>query len=237
MGRNYTPSELFAFLTGVLAEVADPQFDKYQKKLVNCYLNQSIKVIENDQVGLSQRFRVMVAMLSLEGQAGQLAPGAGDPEAQPSFAEVAADVLAYLTKKEIAKIRAVILDLHTNTYTEDREWSPRPEPWAVRITDELDAVLPPSAVPAIEQTTAQVHAQLLARLVQELRTIFISKAQPFGKKGNLLVVNLVYLQQYFAKKLRDTKLMADFIVEVQRNFKPGEAPEATETIRRLQLKK
>ncbi|KAI5192434.1 hypothetical protein NECID01_1929 [Nematocida sp. AWRm77] len=234
MGKEYTAEELYAFLANVAHEVEDKDFSKYKKKLLNCYVNNSVKAIDSDTVSFKNRFVVMLAVLAYMTETEKHSTG---KDTQVSFAEIKQDILSYLTKKEISKIRALILDLHTSTYTDSKEWSPYPEPWAREIVEELDAVLPESAHPQVQEALSLARTHLLSLLVQELKDIFFSTAQPFGKQGNLFVVNLVYLQTYFEKKLPNTNIIAEFITEVQSNFQKGEVPEKTEIIRKLQLKK
>ncbi|OAG31437.1 hypothetical protein NEDG_01964 [Nematocida displodere] len=229
---TYTADELYAFIATLTAELKDSMFPKYQRKLFNCYINNSVKAIQNSKLPLQRRFCIMVATIAF----GRAAEGTAlSPEAP--FKEMEDEILQYLCKAEISKIRAVILDLYTYSYTEESSYSVRPEQWAVALVEELKTVLPPNETNKVQVTACDVLRLLESLLLKELKELFISKNKPLGKKGNLLVVNLIYIQKYFTSQSLSPEPIDAFIKTVQKSFKPGEVPEETKRLRELQVQK
>jgi len=245
---KYSLDELFFFSSEILSAVKDRSFPKYRKKLFNCYVNCSVKFIENEKNALTSRFKAMFSLFAFISQcrgstAGHTtAPdkkqiGADNEEiTEESLTIFKNKISLFLTKKEISKIRAVILDLQTNTYTKDEEYSVLPEPWAKKLAEEISHTFPAPKTEVLKTAVADSLNLFVPLLIKELRDMFISKVKPFGSKGNLLVVDLIYLENYFKDRHARTEAVSEFIAEVQGHFRPGLIPENTEHLREIQLK-
>ncbi|KAI5186850.1 hypothetical protein NEHOM01_1745 [Nematocida homosporus] len=281
----YTPEDIMHFLATLIAQVQDEKYPKYRQKLFNCYINHSIRFIQNDKAPMPQRFLITLTMLTFTQQLQNTSTNTTTntntntnintnttntntnkntntntststntntntnttttptPTTTHSIQlniqpvqKMQDQVVQYLCQKQVAKIRALILDLHpTSTYSTDLQYSVQPEPWLLQLTQELDLILPPETTNFIPttQTFTLLHTHLLNLLIQDLKDIFIARTQPFGRKGNLLVINLLYLQDFYQKRNIPTQAILNLIKQVHLNFKNKDMIEPISQLRNI----
>ncbi|KAI5173225.1 hypothetical protein NEFER03_2177 [Nematocida sp. LUAm3] len=213
----YTVKSFLHFLGLLIEQVKDEKYPKYRKKLCNCYINNTIKTIQNEDISMSKRFLLLVCMFVFIEHLGDLL----DEADKKDLEKVKKESMIYLCKKEITRIRAVILDLTQGTYTEYTEYLYRPEKWPLRIIEELEDILPSSEY-LPEKSQAKVPLTLLVSLIaKEIKEIFLSKSQKFTKRGNLLIINLLQIETYLKKREEDPILISpleDLIKKIRENF-------------------
>lgn len=229
-----TPEDILLFVRTLFSQVASQKHPKYKRKVFNCYVNTSLRVIQSSANPMKVRFLCMISMITLMRETEKSTISLSS---QDDFNEMQKEVIVYLVKKEILKIRAVILDLCTDTYADDIAYSVKPEIWTKKIKEEIENVLPEPKNPTAAKLTAESLELLKNLLLQDLEEIFLGKAQPFGKKGNLLIVNILEIERYFAKRKQETKGFSGLIEKIQMNFKKKEDIESIEHLRDLQLQK
>lgn len=222
--REYRSEEVFAFVGSLLEELEDEKFDKYKKKLYNCYLNNSLCLIQNDEADIRSRFVALVSMLAFVENA--------DPTYNTkAVAKMVEEIKEYLMEKEISRIRRKVLDSKPANYTEDTEYSIKPEAWAVEVTRELDHVLPQTEHPGVEKVLQEISGKLLSMLLKEIKEIFVSKQGKFGRKANALVVNLIHIEAFFSRHT-DVSNVESVIEHVQSMIT---SPESAEKLRAYQI--
>lgn len=223
--REYRADEVFGFVEGLLEELEDEKFDKYKKKLYNCYLNNSLCLIQNDEADIKSRFIALVSMVAFIENA--------DPSYNTkAVAKMTEEIKEYLMQKEISRIRRIILDSKPCNYTEDTEYSIKPEAWAMQVTKELEHVLPQTEHPGIEKVLQSISGSILVMLLKEIKEIFVSKQGKFGKKANALVVNLIHIEAFFSRHT-DVSEVESVIEQVQSMI---QSPESTEKLRAYQIR-
>ncbi|KAH9385271.1 uncharacterized protein NEMAJ01_0167 [Nematocida major] len=224
------PEEFFALTFSLINDLQDSTVVKYKKKLINSYINTTIKLIQSKTAALSHKFVMTVCMHSMVRHIEQ----ESDMEMLPKEIreKIEREVVEYLCMQEISRIRAIIIDLYTGLYTDDVNYSVRPENWAVKVVAELKTLTPLADTEMFKESKKLVLCRLQGLLAKELKEAFLSKSKPFGRKGNQLVINILYIQQYF-KEHTSTEGMQELVKEIQGNFKDAGSVAKLEELKRF----
>jgi hypothetical protein len=141
-------SEIVSLVLSLVTAVDDGKMPKYKSKLLNCFINNSLRYIKNEINPPQKKFSVLVSLLSLCRLSSLVEEGSkvGESIDSAELGEVLAEISEFLAKKKALMIRAVILDLVETHYTEDREYSTKEEKWILQVESEIKGSLDLSAL-------------------------------------------------------------------------------------------
>lgn len=229
MKYNVQPEEFFSLVSSLINDLHDFHIVKYKRKLVNSYINTTIKLVHNQENPLPLKFILTICMHSLVQQVEQDAQDILPKEIREKIEK---ELITYLCMQEISKIRAIIIDLYSGTYTEEKNYSVKPEEWAVKVVAELKTLIPSGKKESFKESKKFVLEILQDLLAKELKEAFLSRSKKFGKKGNQLIINVLYIEKYF-KEYTSLKSMSTLIKDIQENFKEKEAVASAEDLARF----
>lgn len=222
---EYKPEKFVSLIYSLISDVADNRIVKYKRKMVNAYVNHTFQLVHSKETHIHTKFLLTICMVSIILRIEEEVP----PIKDNAFQKIKVDLIDSLCKKEISRIRAIILDLYTGTYTEDTLHGVRPEPWAVKIVQDMSQLVPETKVELFKQANRIVMTTMHKYLQQEIKEAFISKTRQFGKKGNQLLINILYIDKYF-KEYASTLSMNPLIEEAKKNFKDKKMAEDTNSL-------
>ncbi|KAI5180037.1 hypothetical protein NEOKW01_0366 [Nematocida sp. AWRm80] len=139
-------------------------------------------------------------------------------------------------------IRVNILDIITTEYT-NTKYKIQVEEWVNILIYIIDTVIykeyreNKSSYTTLTEHYLAVGNDLVNKIAQEIREIFINKNSLFGSKGNLLVMDILYIQEYFKDLGCEVKVLDGIIDEVQKKFKDRKEVEETSDLKKMLFEK
>ncbi|EHY64732.1 hypothetical protein NERG_02135 [Nematocida ausubeli] len=213
-----TEEELYQLVLSLVEDLEDPDIVKYKRKMINLYIKLSVEKIYRKDMSLASLYSIGICIYSFLQQMEENEKIIKS-EAKAKIQE---EVVEYICKREVLKIRAIILDTFKGTYTEDKNYSVKPEEWAVKIIKELSSFIGEDRQKTKDSLFAGPRRVILEKveelLAQEIKEAFVSKSKLFGKKGNLLVLNILYIEKYF-KRYTKTDFMEQLVQNIHKSFK------------------
>lgn len=220
---EYDPEKFVSLIYSLISDLTDSKILKYERKMINAYINQTIQLVHRKETHLHTKFLLTICMVSV---ILRIEEDKNKVLEDSAFQRIKVELVESLCRKEISRIRAIILDLYTGSYADETLHTPKPEPWAVKIVADLSKLLPDAKSEQFVQGNRMVMAVLHGYLEQEIKEAFLSKAIQFGKKGNQLVINILYIDKYFRKYVPGAS-MDSLVKAVQENFRDRDQAEKT----------
>ncbi|KAI5192511.1 hypothetical protein NEMIN01_2062 [Nematocida minor] len=222
------PEEFVSLIFSLINDLNDPGVQKYKRKLVNGYINNTVQMVHSRETSLNKKFFFTISMVSIILQLEEQEDSKYITKDIPQ--EIKTDLIDYLCKQEISKIRAIIIDLYTGMYTDDQKHGIKPEPWALKTVEEISTIIPIEPLKWLVQPKQMVMKMLHRYLLQEIKEAFVSKAKPFGRRGNQLIINILYIEKYFKKHWTEGNTMKVLLEEIRNNFKDKKDIKTTEEL-------
>ncbi|OAG32448.1 hypothetical protein NEIG_01371 [Nematocida sp. ERTm5] len=227
LAMECTTEELFQVFSSLIEDLNRKEINRYRRKMINLYINLSIDKIYRKETSLPMLYSLSVCMYSILQNAQD-----NEKVLKSEIREkLQKEVLNYASKREVLKIRAIILDMFQGTYTENSNYSVKPEQWAIKIVEDIRIFIGESKnnTKDKEDVFKEPKRLILERvedlLAEEIKEAFLSKSKPFGKKGNQLIINILYIKKYLNSYVK-TESMQKLIETVQENFKDPNAVES-----------
>lgn len=110
----------------------------YNAKLTNCYINNTLRYIKDDNTALSGK---VAALINLIGVVRVLEEEKESNDYKMLY-EVIDEVVKYTLNKKVLKVKALILDLVKTEYTEDGEYTEKEEKWIKEVVKDISSDIP-----------------------------------------------------------------------------------------------
>lgn len=147
------PARLVPLVLSLVAQVDDQSAPKYKNKLINCYINNSLKYIRDDAYPAEKRFKVLISLLVFSTLVGRMEAGGGAERGAEAasmgeklrsrdFSEVLSEITTFICEKKILMVRALVLDLVHEGYSEDREYRAKEEKWIRDVESDIARDVP-----------------------------------------------------------------------------------------------